>query len=128
MPVSATTSSKTFFITKKTTVVVDSSGQVAPVGEYLSDNLKSITAFELPVSSGNPGEGAIYLTLTEGSSQLGDEGYELTISETQLKVSANKPAGLFYGVQTIRQLIADKNAESKTDEWEIATGIITDYP
>lgn len=127
-PVSATASGKTFFITKKTTVVVDSSGQVTPVGEYLSDNLKSITGLELPVSSGNPGEGAIYLTLTGGSPQLGDEGYELTISETQLKVSANKPAGLFHGVQTIRQLIADKNAESKAGEWEVATGTITDYP
>ena len=43
-----------------------------------------------------------------GSSSLGNEGYELTVDEKQVKIVANKPAGVFYGIQTLRQIIADK--------------------
>ncbi|HET7695752.1 MAG TPA: beta-N-acetylhexosaminidase [Vicinamibacterales bacterium] len=36
---------------------------------------------------------------------LGPEGYELTIEAQRLALSAAAPAGLFYGVQTLRQLL-----------------------
>jgi hexosaminidase len=128
-PVSSSATGKTFFLTKNTVIVFDSSGEeTQAIAQYLADNLKSITNLALPVSGGNPGEGSIYLTLKGGSQQLGEEGYLITTSQEQLKVTANKPAGLFHGLQTVRQLIADKNEKSNPDEWEIATGTITDYP
>ena len=36
---------------------------------------------------------------------LGSEGYELTIDAQRMALTAAAPAGLFYGVQTIRQLL-----------------------
>ena len=45
--------------------------------------------------------------------QLGPEGYCLEISPTQIKISAFRSAGLFYGVQTLRQLLPTE-IESKT--------------
>ena len=39
------------------------------------------------------------------SASLGDEGYELTIDATGVRIVAHQPAGLFYGVQTLRQLL-----------------------
>lgn len=55
--------------------------------------------------------------------QLGDEGYEINITTESITISANKPAGLFYGTQTVNQ-IGVKNE----DGIEYATGKIRDYP
>jgi hexosaminidase len=40
-----------------------------------------------------------------GPAQLGDEGYELTVAPGSIRLVANRPAGLFHGVQTLRQLL-----------------------
>ena len=50
--------------------------------------------------------GDILLTTMGGNSLLGVEGYQLTISPSAVVIRANQPAGLFYGVQTLRQLIS----------------------
>ncbi len=36
---------------------------------------------------------------------LGDEGYRLEVTPALVTISANRPAGLFHGVQTVRQLL-----------------------
>src|SRR4029079_16459840 len=49
------------------------------------------------------GPGPVSLTL-DGPARLGGEGYELTVTRSSVRLSAHAPAGLFYGVQTVRQL------------------------
>jgi hexosaminidase len=47
-----------------------------------------------------------------------------------IKITANKPAGWFYGLQTIRQLLP-ANIETINNQkgpWQIATGTIHDQP
>ena len=62
---------------------------------------------------------------------LGNEGYHLTVGLKQVTISANKPAGLFYGVQTLIQLLP-KEIESKEEvkgiKWTMPCVQITDYP
>ena len=125
-PISANATGKTFLITKSTTIVADSSKELRDVANYLAENLKTLTGLSLNVAE-KAEEGAIVLALG-GASSLGDEGYELQIDEGQLKISANKPAGVFYGIQTLRQIIADKDDNGSRDEWDVATGTITDHP
>lgn len=36
---------------------------------------------------------------------LGDEGYQLNVSQKEISISANNPSGIFYGVQTLKQLL-----------------------
>jgi hexosaminidase len=124
-PTSANATGKTFLITSNTTIVVDSSViEMRDLANYLVQNLKTITGLSLDVSS-EAKESAILLTLKGGSSSLGDEGYELQIDEEQVKIIANKPAGVFHGIQTLRQIIADKDDKASRSEWEVATGTIT---
>ncbi len=62
---------------------------------------------------------------------LGDEGYHLSVKPTGILISANKPAGLFYGAQTLWQLFPQE-IESKTRisgvSWQAPVVEITDYP
>lgn len=75
---------------------------------------------------------AIRLTLTTTiDPAIGKEGYELKVSKEQVSIKANQPAGLFYGVQTLLQLLP-KEIESNTFQpgvhWEIPVVSIQDKP
>jgi hexosaminidase len=62
--------------------------------------------------------------------QIGKEGYTLESSHKHVVITANTPAGLFYGVQTLLQLLPNE-IESKTAvnmTWTIPLVKITDYP
>jgi hexosaminidase len=65
------------------------------------------------------------------SAALGNEGYKLLVTPQTVSLSANKPAGLFYGMQTLIQLLP-KEIESNTVVsnvvWTIPCVSITDYP
>ncbi len=53
--------------------------------------------------------GTIVLRLDESLSRLGDEGYRLRISPSSATLAAPKSAGVFYGIQTLRQLAAGRD-------------------
>ncbi len=108
------------------------SEELKRIGNYLAARLRPSTGFELEVKSTDrvPGSGNIYLTLSEMVPKEGDESYELSITKKMVVLSAKSPAGLFRGIQTIRQLLPP-NIELSTKqegEWKIASGTISDYP
>ncbi len=62
---------------------------------------------------------------------LGSEGYTLEIMPLKIKISAMNPAGVFYGIQTLRQLLPieiESRKIVKNVEWEIPCLKIEDYP
>jgi len=132
-PVSVTPAGGTFFLTAGTGIYVDpGNDQLTAIGQYLADHLKPSTGFALLVqpAAGAPASGNIYLTLKGADAQLGAEGYRLTITPDLVTVAANQPAGLFYGIQTIRQLLpfAIDSSSVQPGPWAIGTGTIIDYP
>ncbi len=41
-----------------------------------------------------------------GDSSLGSEGYALSVTRARVGITAPRPAGIFYGIQTLRQLVS----------------------
>ena len=68
----------------------------------------------LKVSVSSTGPGAIRLLLNPSpEKKIGDEGYHLDISPDRIEIHANTPAGIYYAVQTLLQLLP-KEIESKS--------------
>jgi hexosaminidase len=132
-PVSITATGEYFTLKAGTDIYIQGeSDELKQIGQYLAERLKPSTGFEFEVKSTSkaPRSGNIYLTMPTADSKLGDEGYELTITKKMIKLAANNPAGLFRGIQTIRQILPVniELASKHEGPWEIATGIIIDYP
>lgn len=132
-PVSIAPSGGSFELSDKTDIYVQGeSAELKQIGQYLADKLNPSTGLGIEVKTTNeaPAKGNIYLSLSGSDSQLGSEGYQLTITDKMVNLVANKPAGLFHGVQSIRQLFPSKIEMSSKQKgpWELATGTIRDYP
>ncbi|MBL7825857.1 MAG: family 20 glycosylhydrolase [Saprospiraceae bacterium] len=73
----------------------------------------------------------LYLNLVSEKNNLGKEGYSLHVSEKNIEIKANEPAGLFYGAQTLLQLFPAEVESSKAIAnftWTVPSVQITDTP
>lgn len=57
----------------------------------------------------------------------GPEGYRLVISPDGIAVTGSDPDGVFWGLQTLRQLLP-VSTETSADQVELPTGTVTDAP
>lgn len=121
-----------FTLTAETGIYVNpGSAEMVALGQYLSGRLSPATGYPFAVlaTTNPPIQGHIYLTQWD-TAHLGQEGYELMITEESLNVTANGPAGIMHAIQTIRQLLPAE-IESDTTQpgpWTIPAGVISDYP
>lgn len=81
----------------------------------------------------------IHVGVNEGSNQvyfktellMGPEAYTLDVQEKRITITAARPAGFFYAIQTLRQLlppeIESKQIEAK-EEWLVPVISISDSP
>ena len=132
-PVSVIPAKGTFSLTKKSVIYIKGeSSEIMQIGKLLANKLNPSTGFGIEVKpfSSEKSAGNITLSLSSDVSQLGDEGYQLTISHDEISLTANKPAGLFNGIQTIRQLLPAgiEMLSRQEGPWEIPAGTIRDYP
>jgi len=74
---------------------------------------------------------AILFTTRDASTNLGAEGYELTVADNSVVVRAPTPAGLFYGAQTLLQLLPPKifsTNQVANGDWQMPCVHIEDWP
>jgi len=76
---------------------------------YMVDQIQGDLGLELTISQiddtdGQPDTGIVLVTQPEDG-ELGHEGYQLSIDGDRILIAACDDAGLFYGVQTVRQLL-----------------------
>jgi hexosaminidase len=90
-------------------LVKGQNAEVVNLTTFLAQAWKDNTG-DLPEIRKRPSEvrssARITLEIVQSPKTLGDEGYRLKISPRSIGISALKPAGLFYGIQTLRHLMA----------------------
>jgi len=69
----------------------------------------------------------IYLQLDTSMFNLGPEGYRMVVSGKKIKVNAGSPAGIFYGIQSLLQLI-DRNSNGENNSFSVPAVVISDQP
>jgi hexosaminidase len=127
----------TFTLTADATIQATANAEAMAVGDYLAELLRPATGYPLPVTAAGPARpaGAIALLMADADddsigSAGGAEGYQLDVTADGIVIRARTAAGLFYGVQTLRQLLP-ATVESGTVQpgpWIMPGGQIVDHP
>ncbi len=104
-----------------------------PIANYLHDLLSSPTGMSFTLEEFvaiNSHRQAIILIHDSSSDRYGEEGYSLLSTSDQVVLKANSLRGMFYAVQSLRQLLPVE-IESRTvceKSWAIPGVDIFDYP
>jgi hexosaminidase len=129
VPAEVAGDSPTEFTLRADDVVHTGAGAEAPA-RLLAELLRPATGFYLPVESVASSDRGISLTLsTNIDPDIGDQGYRLTVGKG-VTITANTTAGLFNGVQTLRQLFGAEidSVTKQPGPWKVPGGRIVDYP
>lgn len=109
--------------------IVLSDASLQPIVSYFNNRIKTATGFNLTVSSSDEIGAVISLSIDPTITQK--EGYHLSVNENGIAIAANAPNGLFYGIQTLLQLLPTSiySDELVPDErWTIPHVDISDAP
>ena len=114
--------------------IVAPAGEARLAAEYLAQALAAPTGWQFKISDvagRSGGHNAIVLALTgQSGAPPHADGYDLVVTKRGVRIEAGSPAGLFYGVQTLLQLLPPE-VESQTRReaaWTAPCVHIVDYP
>jgi len=100
--------------------------------DFLHRLLAASTGFPLPVRAfDRTGKNVICMCLNPGLESLGREAYRLAVSPEAVIIEAPDPAGVFYGLQSLRQLLPVEVESPQLVSgvhWQLACLLITDTP
>lgn len=104
--------------------LIGDEASLSPIASYFADQVRESTGFD--IQTGESGDIIFELTGNNPS----DESYQLDIQTDQVKIQANSPAGIFYGVQTLLQAFPAEILanESQSVSWVAPAGSISDSP
>lgn len=125
-PVSEKAGEGYFMLNEKTTLITNEKNSFNVY--YLKSKLEAATGFNIGNKKNT--ENTINLLLTEDSS-IKPEGYVLDISPAGITIKASSSAGIFYGIQSLLQLMPASVYSGKStaaDNWKLASVKIEDYP
>ncbi|NLA24697.1 MAG: family 20 glycosylhydrolase [Bacteroidales bacterium] len=113
------------FIINKNTVIKYEDAKLKFEAEWLANKIQENAGIELKINPEFSLEKSINLIISDTAKWCEAEGYHLFISNNQISLIAAKPAGIFYGLQTLVQLFPLHN---KQKEIELQGFRISDKP
>ncbi|MFK4064791.1 beta-N-acetylhexosaminidase [Streptomyces sp. NPDC029674] len=131
-PLAAEADGAGYRITAKTRIRVgEGNPEERRVGEYLAKVLRPSTGYRLPITTGEGDDGIrLRISAEPANKVLGNEGYRVISARGSLTITSWSGAGLFHGVQTVRQQLPAA-VEKKTEQpgpWRVAGGTVRDMP
>jgi hexosaminidase len=98
-----------FIISANTKVLYEyGKSEVKNIAEYFCNLINKVSGFNLKAeefSADVKNSNAVLFSTADADNKLGNESYSLAITKNLITLKAAKPNGLFYGVQTLRQLL-----------------------
>lgn len=106
--------------------------ELSRIARMFADATGEISAFKWDIQSGPPAEDEqpfLWLTMKDANAECGSEGYEIEIGPRSVTVRAPHAQGVFYGVQTVRQMLhAASSASEESGVVELPCVKIFDKP
>lgn len=128
-----------FELQRETAIHADlTESAVRGTAELLKKQLDSATGYDLPLqpyTNRTETPGSIILSIHPDTARFGSsEGYRLDVDPKQVRIEAPSPAGLYYGVQTLLQLMPEQVYQSDytmvpaDTRWHIPAVTVRDHP
>ena len=133
-PVNSILLKDSFLLKKGTTISVDDNSTIHNIANWLQTFLQKATGFKNEITRYGDSTSAtgIHLSINkELDQEIRNEGYRLVVHANNVLIQANEPAGLFYGIQTLLQLLPaeiESTIPQQYVSWKIPCVEITDYP
>ena len=131
VPVKSIRTAGYFTLQKEISIEAPSVKSLEPTLQFLKQRLSIPTGYKVSINK-QPSSASIKLILNQQTDPLiGKEGYHLSVKANSVTLRANEAAGLFYGVQSLIQLLPvaiENNKLATATTWKIPCVEITDYP
>jgi hexosaminidase len=119
------------FVVSPTTALValGTDPEVKRIAGMLNDKLKTAAGFTLKIEQTQRKDAIHFKLINEPA--LGNEGYRMYVTGEDVTVAANKTGGLFYGLQSLLQLLPyqiDSKSLITNFQWSIPVVEIRDVP
>jgi hexosaminidase len=136
LPMEMKSLSGNFELKPNTAILVDKdSADAMNVGRQLAERIKTSAGLDLKISttdSEGKQSGAIRITSKNANASLGAEGYRLEVAPDGIVIVGKDGPGMFYGIQTLMQLLPPQvfSPTKVTDSiaWTIPAVEIKDQP
>ncbi|GAB3655138.1 family 20 glycosylhydrolase [Echinicola sediminis] len=108
-PASLVENGQSFALSENTVLQIsENDHRLEKLAAYFNEKLKKTSGWTLKEDKSNKSvTNSIRMQLDPALDSLGDEGYQLNINADQVILSSSQPAGLFYALQSLIQLLPD---------------------
>lgn len=111
------------------TLLSANNAEAEAIAQFFAQRINRSTGFSLAVKQGEQADG-IQLHINPAL-DMHEEGYHLTVTPTHVQLEAKTPAGAFYGMQTLMQLLPaeiESTTPVKNIAWTVQACDIQDQP
>jgi hexosaminidase len=130
-PVKITTHTGRYLLPKTITIQTGTNEGINSVLDLLKKRFSTATSKTINVKKIAPNAAIKLIIAKKIDTVIGKEGYYLSVKPKGITITANETAGLYYGVQTLLQLLPKEiegKAVAKNVKWTVPVVNITDYP